>query len=269
MVNQLFPAPPFQSKRTSRFLLFDRAILILVRRLVVPFLLFLLFVLVCVFAYMRLEHLSFSDALFWFAHPHSIEYRHARAPTKYFSILVALGIFGFEIWFVERILLAFVGHQGKEAWKSMLNEMNLERIHDHFIICGYGQVGRTVVEQLNRSRIPYVLIETNEGLYRQLLHEGALVIQGDAKRHSVLQEAGIARARGLCVVIDNDADNLYITITAKALNPNLKIITRAGQERYAEAMRTSGADDVVIPEFEGGKLASKLVEKHAGSRANS
>jgi voltage-gated potassium channel len=92
------------------------------------------------------------------------------------------------------------------------------------------------------------------------------VIQGDAKRHSVLQEAGIARARGLCVVIDNDADNLYITITAKALNPNLKIITRAGQERYAEAMRTSGADEVVIPEFEGGRLASKLVEKYA-SRA--
>ena len=268
MMNQLFPAAPFQSRRASRFLLFDRAVLILVRRLVVPFLLFLLFVLVCVLAYMRLEHLPFSDALFWFAHPHAIEYRQARNPTKYFSILVAFGIFAFEIWFVERILLTFIGHQGKEAWKAMFNEMNLERIRDHFIICGYGQVGRTVVEQLNRSRIPYVLIETNEGLYRQLLHEGALVIQGDAKRHSVLQEAGIARARGLCVVIDNDADNLYITITAKALNPNLKIITRAGQERYAEAMRTSGADDVVIPEFEGGKLASKLVEKHAGTRVN-
>jgi voltage-gated potassium channel len=269
MVTQLFPADPFQSRRASRFLLFDRAILILVRRLVVPFLLFLLFVLASVFAYMRLEHLSFADALFWFAHPHAIEYQHARASTKYFSILVAFGIFGFEIWFAERILLTFVGHQGKEAWKSMLNEMNLERVRDHFIICGYGQVGRTVVEQLNRSRIPFVLIETNEGLYRQLLHEGALVIQGDAKRHSVLQEAGIDRARGLCVVIDNDADNLYITITAKALNPKLKIITRAGQERYAEAMRTSGADDVVIPEFEGGKLAGKLVEKHAGNRPNS
>jgi voltage-gated potassium channel len=94
--------------------------------------------------------------------------------------------------------------------------------------------------------IPYVLIETNEGLYLQLLHEGVLVIQGDAKRHSVLQEAGIARARGLCIVVDNDADNLYITVTAKALNPALKVITRAGQERYAQAMRTSGADEVVV-----------------------
>lgn len=266
MVHRLFPAAPFQTKRPSRFLFFDRAMLILVRRLVVPFLWFLLFVLACDFVYMRIEHLAFSNALFWFAHPHAIDYLHVRSSTKYFSILVAFGIFGFEIWFAERILLTFIGHQGKEAWKSMLNEMNLERVRDHFIICGYGQVGRTVIEQLNRSHIPYVLIETNEGLYRQLLQEGTLVIQGDAKRHTVLQEAGIDRARGLCVVIDNDADNLYITITAKALNPKLKIITRAGQERYAEAMRTSGADEVVIPEFEGGKLAGQLVEKYAASR---
>lgn len=261
------PMPPLRSKISGRFLLFDRAILILVRRLIFPFVLFLVFVLLCVLTYMRLEHLAFADALFWVAHPHAIEYRSVCAATKYFSLVVAVGIFAFEIWFAERILLTFVGHQGREVWKSMINEMNLERVRDHFIICGYGQVGRTVIEQLIRAKIPYVLIETNEGLYRQLLQEGALVLQGDAKRHSVLQEAGIARARGLCVVIDNDADNLYITVTAKALNPKLKVITRAGQERYAEAMRTSGADAVVIPEFEGGKLAGQLIQKFAESGA--
>ncbi|HUI51780.1 MAG TPA: NAD(P)-binding protein [Terriglobales bacterium] len=266
MADSLATARPFPSGRMPRFLLFDRAILIVVRRLVVPFLVFVLFALFSVFVYMRIERLSFTDALFWFAHPHAIHYDSVRNATKYFSILVSFGVFAFEIWFAERILLTFLGHQGQEVWKSMLNEMNLERIRDHFIICGYGQVGRTVVEHLNESRIPFVLIETNEGLYRQLLHEGALVIHGDAKRHSVLQEAGIERARGLCVVIDNDADNLYITITAKALNPKLRIITRAGQERYAEAMRTSGANEVVIPEFEGGKLASQLVAKYAAER---
>jgi voltage-gated potassium channel len=263
MVHQIFPSPLFLPKRPSRFRLFDRAVLVFVRRLIGPFVLFLLFVLGCVFGYMRLEHLRFSDAIFWTAHPHAIEFHQVHTGTKYFSILVAMGIFAFEILFAERILLTFIGHQGREVWKSMINEMNLERVRDHFIICGYGQVGRTVCEQLNRAEIPYVLIETNESLYRQLLQEGALVLQGDAKRHSVLEEAGIARACGLCVVIDNDADNLYITITAKALNPKLKIITRAGQERYAEAMRTSGADEVIIPEFEGGKLASQLIKKHA------
>lgn len=264
-MNQLFPAAPFHSPHRRRLWVFDRALLILVRRLFVPVLLFVGFVLLCVLTYMRLEHLRFADALFWVTHSHAIDYLHVRKPTKYFALVVAFGIFAFEIWFAERIILTFVGHQGREVWKSMLNEMNLERIRDHFIICGYGQVGRTVIEQLNRARIPYVLIETNEGLYRQLLQEGVLVILGDAKRHTVLQTAGIARAAGICIVIDNDADNLYITVTAKSLNPNLRIITRAGQERYAQAMRTSGADEVIIPEFEGGKLAGQLIQKHAAA----
>jgi voltage-gated potassium channel len=197
------------------------------------------------------------------AHPHALDYNRVRIRTTHFLLLVGAGLFAFEIWFAERILLTLVGHQGREVWKSMLNEMNLERVRNHFIVCGYGQVGRTVVEQLRLARTPFVLIETNEGLFRQLLQEGALVIHGDAKRHNVLQEAGIDRALGLCVVIDNDADNLYITVTAKALNAKLKVITRAGQERYAEAMRTSGADEVVIPEYEGGKLASSLIQKYA------
>jgi hypothetical protein len=76
---------------------------------------------------------------------------------------VAIGIFAFEIWFAERILLTFIGHQGREVGKSMINEMNLERVRDHFIICGYRQVGRTVIEELNRAQIPHVLIETNGG----------------------------------------------------------------------------------------------------------
>lgn len=264
-MHQIFPAAPFRKKRRTRLLIFDRAILILMRRLVVPFLLFLVFALFCSAVYMRLEHLRFTDAVFWVAHPHAIEYQRVSTATKWFSLLVVVGIFAFEIWLAERVLLTFMGHQGKEVWKSMLNEMNLERIRDHFIICGYGQVGRTVMDHLNRAKIPYVMIETNEGLYRQLIQEDVLAVQGDAKRHSVLEAAGILRARGICAVIDNDADNLYITVTAKSLHPKIKIITRAGQERYAQAMRTSGADEVIIPEYEGGKLAGKLIQKYADS----
>jgi voltage-gated potassium channel len=69
-------------------------------------------------------------------------------------------------------------------------------------------------------------------------------------------------------VIDNDADNLYITVTAKALNPKLRIITRAGQERYAQAMRNSGADEVIIPEYEGGLMAGRMIGKYAAVPSN-
>jgi voltage-gated potassium channel len=144
----------------------------------------------------------------------------------------------------------------------MVNEVNVDRLRDHFIICGYGQVGRTVVDQLERLDIPFVLIETNEGLYRELLNDKTPVIQGDAKRHDILLQAGIERARGICIVIDNDADNLYITVTARSLNPKMKIITRAGQQRYANAIRSSGADEVIIPEYEGGLMTGRMIQKY-------
>src|SRR5271157_5598549 len=243
-----------------------RIVLLFLRRLWLPLVVFAGFSLMCVLVYRRLEGLGWQDALFWMIQPHAIDAKHVHNATKLFSLFVYMGVFGFQIWVAERVAVTIFNRQGMEAWRTMVNDISIEKLHDHFIICGYGQVGRTVVDQLQRLKIPFVLIETNDGLYRELLKEGYLVIQGDAKRQDILEMAGIRRAKGLCVVIDNDADNLYITITAKALNPKLKIITRAGQERYAVAMRTSGADEVVIPEFEGGKLAGQLIEKYAASR---
>ena len=233
------------------------------RRLWLPVLLFAAFIVLCVGVYSSLEGLRWQDALFWIFHPHSIHYDKVRDATKFFSLLVYIGVFSFQIWVAERILVTIFRKQGREAWKLMVNEANLEKVRDHFIICGYGQVGRTVVDQLDRLNIPFVLIETNEGLYHQLLKEGIPVVHGDSKRHDTLQAAGIVRARGICIVIDNDADNLYITVTAKAMNPKLRIITRAGQQRYAQAMRNSGADEVIIPEHEGGLMVGRMIEKYS------
>lgn len=239
-----------------------RIFVVFLRRLWLPLLVLAAFLGVCVFVYMRLEGLRALDALFWVIHPHSIEYRTVHKGTKIFALFVYVGVFAFQIWIAERVLLTIFSRHGMEAWKSMINEVNIDRLRDHFIICGYGQVGRTVVDQLQRQEIPFVLIETNEGLYRELLNEGTPVIQGDAKRHDVLLEAGLERARGICIVIDSDADNLYITVTARSLNPRIKIITRAGQQRYANAIRNSGADEVIIPEYEGGLMTGRMIQKY-------
>jgi len=245
----------------------NRALALFVRRLLLPVAVFAGFNLVCVFVYMKLEGLRWPDALFWITHPHAIDYRGVRDSTKLFALFVYLGVFAFELWIAERVLATLFRRQGLEAWKSMISDLTIEKLEGHFVICGYGQVGRTAIEQLQRAQIPFVLIETNEGLYRELLKEGILVIHGDAKRHDVLLTAGIKRARGIGVLIDNDADNLYITVTARALNPNLRIITRAGQQRYAHAIRSSGADEVIIPEYEGGLMTGRIIEKfYAASR---
>ncbi|MGC2475952.1 MAG: NAD(P)-binding protein [Candidatus Sulfotelmatobacter sp.] len=239
-----------------------RIFIIFLRRLWLPLLVLAAFLGMCVLVYRRLEGLSALDALFWIIHTHSIDYKAVHKSTKIFALFVYVGVFAFQIWIAERVLLTFFSRQGVEAWKTMVNDVNIERLRDHFIICGYGQVGRTVVDQLQRLEIPFVLIETNEGLYRELLNDGTPVIQGDAKRHDVLLKAGLEHARGICIVIDNDADNLYITVTARSLNPKIKIITRAGQQRYANAIRSSGADEVIIPEYEGGLMTGRMIQKY-------
>jgi voltage-gated potassium channel len=238
-----------------------RILLLFMRRLWFPLVVFAGFSMMCVLVYRHLEGLGWQDALFWMIHPHAIEPRRVRNATKLFAIFVFAGMFGFQIWVAERVAVTIFKRQGVEAWRAMVNDVNIDKLQDHFIICGYGQVGRTVVDQLNRLKIPFVLIESNEGLCRELLKEKVLAIQGDAKRHDILQSAGIDRARGVCIVIDNDADNLYITVTAKALNPKARIITRAGHSRYAQAMRNSGADEVIIPEYEGGVMTGRMIAK--------
>jgi voltage-gated potassium channel len=239
-----------------------RIILLFLRRLWLPVVVFGAFSAVCVLVYMRLEGLRWVDALFWIIHPQAIDYHSVHKATKIFSLFVYAGVFALQVWIAERVLVTVFNRQSVEAWRSMVNDANVAKLSNHFIICGYGQVGRTVVDQLNRHDIPFVLIETDEGLYRQLLKEGVLVIHGDAKRHDVLMSAGITRARGICIVIDNDADNLYITVTARSLSPDTKIITRAGQQRYANAIRNSGADEVIIPEYEGGLITGRMIQKY-------
>ena len=239
-----------------------RIFLLFLRRLWLPAVVFAAFSTVCVLVYMRLESLLWLDALFWMIHPHAIDYHSVHKATKLFSLFVYVGVFAFQVWIAERVLVTIFNRQSMEAWRSMINDINIAKLGDHFIICGYGQVGRTVVDQLNRHDIPFVLIETDEGLCHQLMKDGVLVIHGDAKRHDVLTAAGISRARGICIVIDNDADNLYITVTARSLNPDAKIITRAGQQRYANAIRNSGADEVIIPEYEGGLMTGRMIQKY-------
>lgn len=236
---------------------------VLVTRLLLPLLSLAAFLLVCSAGYVWLARIGWVDALFWIVNPHAMDPGHVRNGTKLFSIVVYAGVFFFQVWIAERVLVSLFHPEGGGVWRSMMIEVAIQNTRNHYILCGYGQVGRTVVEQMQKAQVPFILIESNEGLYRQLLSEGMLVIHGDAKRHSVLESAGIKRARGICALIDNDADNLYITITAKTLNANLRVITRAGQERYAQAMRSSGADDVVIPEYEGGLVIGRLIAERA------
>jgi len=88
--------------------------------------------------------------------------------------------------------------------------------------------------------ISFVLVETDEGLCNERLKDVIPIVRGDAKQRDILAQAGIERGRRICALIDNDAGNLYITVTARSLNPRAKIIMRVRHRRYAEAMKNAG-----------------------------
>ena len=168
------------------------------RRLWIPVLSLVAFIALCIFAFWRLERAEWLDGLFWIFHQNAIHYDKVQDATKVFSIFVYFGVMAFQIWFAQRVLSVIFRKEGMEAWRLMVNDAYIDKIRDHFIVCGYGQVGRTVVEQLERMKIPYILIERDEEIYKQLLEERVPVVHGDANRKAALQAAGIDRARGIC-----------------------------------------------------------------------
>lgn len=139
----------------------------------------------------------------------------------------------------------------------------IDSLSGHFIICGFGRVGRGAAVELQRSHTPIVVIDRNETRIEQVLKAGFLGLQADAHRDETLREAGIERARGLIAALSSDADNLFLTISARTLNPQLHIATRANEDESVAKLRRAGATYVVSPYgVTGSRLAQSVVRPH-------
>jgi len=125
-------------------------------------------------------------------------------------------------------------------------EREVSSLKDHYIICGAGRVGASVAQELARKPCPFVVVENDEKSVTGLDPKW-LVLVGDAVSEKTLRDAGIDRARGLVAATTTDATNIYIVLTARTLNPKLKIIARASEERAEKHLRTAGADVVISP----------------------
>ncbi|HEX6386619.1 MAG TPA: NAD-binding protein, partial [Anaerolineae bacterium] len=156
------------------------------------------------------------------------------------------------------LLTASVGERLRR--RRMLNVV--DKLTNHVIVCGYGRVGQSAVTALNESARPIVLIEKDEPEIQQALETGLTVIEGDATNDEVLLQAGIERAWGLIVCTGDDSVNLFIVLSARALNPKLFIIARSDADNEAK-MRRAGADRVVSPYQIGGKhMANIAIRPH-------
>ncbi len=141
-------------------------------------------------------------------------------------------------------------------------EREIGRLHDHYIICGAGRVGRSVARELARKPAPFVIVEQNADKLSRF-EEQYLMMSGDATQEKVLREAQIEHARGLVAATTTDATNIYIVLTARSLNPKLKIIARASEEDAEKHLVTAGADTVISPYvFAGHRIAQAFLRPH-------
>jgi voltage-gated potassium channel len=137
----------------------------------------------------------------------------------------------------------------------------IDRLRDHYIICGYGRVGRRVAEEFRASGVPYVVLDFHEDAIAAANARGELLIEGDATEDEDLERAGLAHARGLVAASDSDANNLYLTLSARSARPDLAIVARASDADAERKLKLAGADRVVLPYTAAGRMMANLVLK--------
>ncbi len=137
----------------------------------------------------------------------------------------------------------------------------IEKLNDHVIVCGYGRNGKQACEQLRTHHQSYVTIESNDRIIEELNLDGTLFIDGDATKDEVLLEAGILKARALITTLPNDAANVFVVLTARELNPKLKIISRASEDTSEGKLKRAGANNVIMPDKIGGTHMASLVTR--------
>lgn len=168
--------------------------------------------------------------------------------------LVFLGIGSLTQALLEFELRSFFGRRKMER--------QIDRLTDHYIICGAGRVGRSAARELARRPASFVIIEQSEGKAARYSGEWLIVV-GDATQEQTLRDVHIERARGLVAATTTDATNLYIVLTARGLNPQLRIIARASEDDAEKHLLTAGADSVVSPyHFAGQRIAQSFLRPH-------
>src|SRR5262249_46988256 len=139
----------------------------------------------------------------------------------------------------------------------------MSKLRDHYIICGSGRVGSHLVRDLERAKEELVIIENDTPRAAEFSQRGFHVLVGDATLEETLREAGAERARGLATCLPNDADNVYVVLTARDLNPKLHIVARAAEEQAEAKLIRAGANRVVAPTIIGGHRMAVALTKPA------
>lgn len=173
-----------------------------------------------------------------------------------FLILVNIGLFSY---FVTLLTRYFLDVNIIKDYKKFKMEINISKLKDHVIICGFGRNGRESAQVLHNHDIPFVVIEEKNELPEDLDFKVPFFIKGDATKDEVLEQAGIMQARAIITTLPIDPDNLFVVLTAKQLNAQVKVISRASSDSSVSKLKIAGARNVIMPDKLGGAHMATLV----------
>jgi voltage-gated potassium channel len=177
----------------------------------------------------------------------------------------------FLIFFGVTIMLLAVGTMTQGVIELELNQYfgkrrnkkMIDKLHDHFIVCGFGRVGRGAAYELQRCGVPFLVVDKNEDRVEWAIRDGMLAVLADATDDETLKHAGIHRAKGLIATLQSDADNLFVILSAKSLKPTLLVAARIASEQTERKMRLAGADYVFAPYgMTGNRMAQVMLKPH-------
>jgi voltage-gated potassium channel len=201
--------------------------------------------------YMAIEGWAFIDALYMTVTTvTTVGYREVQPLSdggQIFTIFVILFGVGAAIYILTAVVQSVVEGELAEALGVRRMKGRIEALRDHYVLCGYGRVGEEIAREFKERGVPFVIIENNPDAIERAQGLGYLLIEGDATQDAVLNHAGIQHARALMAASDSDSGNTYITLTAKALNPGLYVVARAGQGASEPRVLRAGADRVISP----------------------
>ena len=216
-----------------------------------------------IIGYMLIEGFNFLEALYMSVITiASVGFQEVHPLTEagriftIFLIMVNLGLFTYFITLLSRYFfdLEFI-----KKYKLIKMENKIQHLNNHVIICGFGRNGKESAQVLHDNKIPFVILEEKNELETDLDFEVNYFMKGDATKDEALLEAGIENARAIIITLPVDADNLFVVLTARQLNPNVKIISRASQDSSIKKLKIAGASNVIMPDKIGGAHMATLV----------
>ena len=227
--------------------------------------LMLLVIVTGVLGYMYIEGYSFLDALYMtIITVATVGYREVHELTdsgKIFTIFLIISSLGIFAYAVSNIAIYAVEGIFANYFKENKIKRMIKKMEDHVIVCGFGRNGKEAALTLAEENKKFIIIEQKENVAHFISehYPDYVYIVGDATQEEVLLQAGVKKAKAIITTLPIDADNIYIILTAREYNPDIKIITRASDEHSPVKLLRAGADKVIMPDKIGGQRMAKLV----------